>query len=285
MNAKEKTLIFAILFTFWVIRLYYKLYNKKTKKYIMVIGILIVFWMLIRIIKGIAASVIIERLCWYLYYIPLIYIPAIFYICSDELVGSTTKTKKIITMAISTILFLIILTNDFHQLAFKFPNGLDDYDNYNHNIGYYIACVWIFSLLLISMISLALKRMKIKKDIKAFMPLLLLLSGLIYTILYVMGIKIVRNTNLSVLLSTLICVGIELILYLDLIPNNTKYKKTFENSNLNMMIISFDGKTIYKTKNFKELPNYILNDICTNNVVEQEDKNVIYDIKKIMTAT
>ena len=72
MNAKEKTLIFAILFTFWVIRLYYKLYNKKTKKYIMVIGILIVFWMLIRIIKGIAASVIIERLSWYLYYITLI---------------------------------------------------------------------------------------------------------------------------------------------------------------------------------------------------------------------
>ncbi len=280
MNAKEKTLIFAILFTFWVIRLYYKLYNKKTKKYIMVIGILIVFWMLIRIIKGIASSVIIERLCWYLYYIPLIYIPAIFYICSDELVGGTTKTKKIIIMAISTILFLTILTNDFHQLAFKFPNGPDDYDNYNHNIGYYIACVWIFGLLLISMISLALKRMKIKKDIKAFMPLLLLLSGFIYTILYVMGIKIVRNTNLSVLLSTLICIGIELILYLDLIPNNTKYKKTFENSNLNMMIISFDGKTIYKTKNFKELPNYILNDICTNNVVKQEDKNVIYDIKK-----
>ena len=47
------TLLFAVLFTMWTIRLYYKLYDKKTRRYILFIGILIIFWMIIRIIKGI----------------------------------------------------------------------------------------------------------------------------------------------------------------------------------------------------------------------------------------
>ena len=70
------TFLFAILFTIWTIRLYYKLYDKKTRRYILLIGLLIVFWMLIRIIKGIAVSPLTERMCWYLYYLPLIFIPS-----------------------------------------------------------------------------------------------------------------------------------------------------------------------------------------------------------------
>lgn len=61
------TLLFAIIFTFWTIRLCYKLYDKKTRRYILIIGILIIFWMLIRIIKGIIDLPYLERICWYLF--------------------------------------------------------------------------------------------------------------------------------------------------------------------------------------------------------------------------
>lgn len=36
-------LLFAIVFTFWTVRLYYKLYETKTRRYILFIGILIIF--------------------------------------------------------------------------------------------------------------------------------------------------------------------------------------------------------------------------------------------------
>ena len=240
------TFLFAILFTIWTIRLYYKLYDKKTRRYILLIGLLIVFWMLIRIIKGIAVSPLTERMCWYLYYLPLIFIPTLYYISSLSLLGKMNKTKKKIIYSISCFLLLLVLTNDFHELVFKFVKGIVLFDDYKHFIGYY-----------------------------------LILLGLTYTIIYVLNVPYVRGINMSIVNSALICVGIELAFYLNLIPNNSKYKSRFSNSNLNMAIISLDGKTKYTTNVFDNIPKKLLDDINNNSVKETyKNKNIIYDIKK-----
>ena len=69
--------------------------------------------------------------------------------------------------------------------------------------------------------------------------------------------------------------------YLDLIPNNRKYIKSFKESNLDMMIISLDGMTRYVTNSFKELP-YVIEEDINKNKVKKSYKidNVIYDVKK-----
>ena len=266
MTHKFEALIYAILFTFWSVRLYYKLYDKKIRKYILSIGILIVFWMLIRMTKGVVETTLLERMSWYLYYIPLIFIPSIFYICSRSLLNKISEKEKIIIYVISTVLLLMVLTNDFHEIVFMFNNGIEDYNNYKHNIGYYLISLWIFVSFGGGMITLAVDRLKIKKDIKAFLPIGILLLGVIYTVLYVIDINGIRNINMSVVNSVLICLGIELALYLNLIPNNKKYLNTFQNSNLNMGIVSLDGNTIYNTKVFKTIPNNILRSIKNNKV-------------------
>ena len=123
--------------------------------------------------------------------------------------------------------------------------------------------------------------MKIKKDIKGFLPFIVILLGLTYTILYVLNVPYVRGINMSIVNSALICVGIELAFYLNLIPNNSKYKSRFSNSNLNMAIISLDGNTKYTTNVFDNIPKKILDDINNNSVKETyKNKNIIYDIKK-----
>lgn len=58
---------------------------------------------------------------------------------------------------------------------------------------------------------------------KGFLPFIVILFGLIYTILYVLDIPYIRSINMSVVNNMLICIGIELGFYLDLIPNNSKY--------------------------------------------------------------
>ena len=57
--------------------------------------------------------------------------------------------------------------------------------------------------------------MKIKKDIKGFLPFIVILLGLTYTILYVLNVPYVRGINMSIVNSALICVGIELAFYLN----------------------------------------------------------------------
>lgn len=275
------TLLFAILFTMWTIRLYYKLYDNKTRRYILFIGILIVFWMLIRIIRGVTIDINIERICWYLYYLPLIFIPTLFYVCSNSLLSKMNKTRKIFIYLISSILLILVLTNDFHELVFKFNNGIYFHNDYNHYVGYYLIFIWIFYLFGGSMIKLAINRLKIKKDLKVFLPLIVLLLGLIYTYLYILDVPYIRETNMSIVNSVLICLGIELAFYLDLIPNNKKYIQKFFNSNLDMAIISLDGKTKYTTCSFKVIPNFILDDIKNNKVKQiYQKKNIVYDIKE-----
>lgn len=275
------TLLFAIFFTMWTIRLYYKLYDNKTRRYILFIGILIVFWMLIRIIRGVTIDINIERICWYLYYLPLIFIPTLFYVCSNSLLSKMNKTRKIFIYLISSILLILVLTNDFHELVFKFNNGIYFHNDYNHYVGYYLIFIWIFYLFGGSMIKLAINRLKIKKDLKVFLPLIVLLLGLIYTYLYILDVPYIRETNMSIVNSVLICLGIELSFYLDLIPNNKKYIQKFFNSNLDMAIISLDGKTKYTTCSFKVIPNFILDDIKNNKVKQiYQKKNIVYDIKE-----
>ena len=58
------TLLYGVFFTLWVLKLYYKLYDKKTKKYVMWIGLLIVFWVLVRINKSVV-SLDLQRIFWY----------------------------------------------------------------------------------------------------------------------------------------------------------------------------------------------------------------------------
>ncbi|MCI7554033.1 MAG: hypothetical protein MST00_01120 [Tenericutes bacterium] len=275
------TLLFAIFFTMWTIRLYYKLYDNKTRRYILFIGILIVFWMLIRIIRGVTIDINVERICWYLYYLPLIFIPTLFYVCSNSLLSKMNKTRKIFIYLISSILLILVLTNDFHELVFKFNNGIYFHNDYNHYVGYYLIFIWIFYLFGGGMIKLAINRLKIKKDLKVFLPLIVLLLGLIYTYLYILDVPYIRETNMSIVNSVLICLGIELAFYLDLIPNNKKYIQKFFNSNLDMAIISLDGKTKYTTCSFKVIPNFILDDIKNNKVKQiYQKKNIVYDIKE-----
>ena len=275
------TLLFAILFTMWTIRLYYKLYDNKTRRYILFIGILIVFWMLIRIIRGVTIDINIKRICWYLYYLPLIFIPTLFYVCSNSLLSKMNKTRKIFIYLISSILLILVLTNDFHELVFKFNNGIYFHNDYNHYVGYYLIFIWIFYLFGGGMIKLAINRLKIKKDLKVFLPLVVLLLGLIYTYLYILDVPYIRETNMSIVNSVLICLGIELAFYLGLIPNNKKYIQKFFNSNLDMSIISLDGNTKYTTCAFKVVPNFILDDIKNNKVKQTyQKKHIVYDIKK-----
>lgn len=116
---------------------------------------------------------------------------------------------------------------------------------------------------------------------KGFLPFIVILFGLIYTILYVLDIPYIRSINMSVVNSMLICIGIELGFYLDLIPNNSKYIYKFSNSNLDMAIVSLDGNTKYTTMIFKVIPEFISNDIKNNKVKDNyQEGNIIYDIKR-----
>ena len=139
----KEAFIYLIFFTIWIIRLYYKLYDERTKKYILFIGFLIIFWMLIRIFKDIIDISFLVRYCWYLYYVTLIFIPFLFYVFSDSLNNGMSSKRFYFLLVVAILLFGFVITNDLHQLVFRFNDGLSNFNDYTHFYGYYIICVYI----------------------------------------------------------------------------------------------------------------------------------------------
>lgn len=277
MDQTQQSVLFLVIFAIWSTFLYIRTFDKILKKYIISLGILLAFWMIIRIAKNYTYGIY-TFYFWYLYYIPLLLIPTIYYNCSNYIINKKNKNFRISTIVVSVILFLAVITNNTHNLVFKVT---DDPDDYTHNIGYFIIVVWILGLIIIAIKNL----MKLKKERKhkntiAISTLILL--GTLYTYFYVKNVPIIRHTNMSVIIGALFCMGIELLFDFKLIPNNYKYKKIFKNSHLPLEIVSNDGRLRIKTNHNIEIENNIITDIKAGNCENiYKTKNKIQNVKKI----
>lgn len=277
MTQTQQTVLALAIYTIWLILLYIRIFDKTLKKYVLSIGVLLVFWMVIRMVKRYTTWYVTEIL-WYLYYIPLLMIPTFYYNCSSYLINSKNKKRRIIAIIISIILFLLVITNSLHNIVFKIKSNINDY---NHNIGYFIIVAWILCLIVVAIINL-IKSSKNKGYKNIILISVTILIGIIYTILYIKNIPVIRKTNMSVIIGTLFCVGLEMMLDFKLIPNNFRYKKIFKNSNLPLEIVSQDGKTRIVTNHSINLKENIINDIKNNKVKSiYKDNNIIKNVNVI----
>lgn len=277
MTQTQQTVLALAIYTIWLILLYIRIFDKTLKKYVLSIGVLLVFWMAIRMVKRYTTGYVTEIL-WYLYYIPLLMIPTFYYNCSSYLINSKNKKRRIVAIIISIILFLLVITNSLHNIVFKIKSNINDY---NHNIGYFIIVAWILCLIVVAIINL-IKSSKNKGYKNIILISVTILIGIIYTILYIKNIPVIRKTNMSVIIGTLFCVGLEMMLDFKLIPNNFRYKKIFKNSNLPLEIVSQDGKTRIVTNHSINLKENIINDIKNNKVKSiYKDNNIIKNVNVI----
>lgn len=277
MDQTQQSIIFLVIFSVWMAILYIRIFDKTLKKYICSMGILLVFWMIVKITRPYTSGVY-SFYFWYLYYIPLLFIPTIYYNCSNYIVNKKSIKNRIVTIVVSSVLFLLVITNNLHNFVFKLT---DDPDRYIHNTGYYIIVVWILIQIIIAIKNLIkLKKENKKKNMISLSVVILL--GVLYTVFYVKDVYIIRGTNMSVVVGTLFCIGLELLFDFKLIPNNFKYKKIFTNSNLPLEIVSNDGNKRIKTNHNIDIENSILTDICTGSCKKMyETKDKIQNVKKI----
>lgn len=277
MTQTQQTILALAIYTIWLTLLYIRIFDKTLKKYVLSIGVLLAFWMVVRIIKPYTVDRVTE-IFWYLYYIPLLLIPTFYYNCSSYLINSKNKKRRIATIIISTILFLLVITNSLHNIVFKIKSNIDDY---THNIGYFIIVVWILCLIVVAIVNL-IKSSKNKGYKNIISISTVILVGIIYTVLYVKNVPIIRKTNMSVIIGALFCIGLEMMFDFKLIPNNFRYKKIFKNSSLPLEIVSQDGKMRIVTNHSIDLKENIINDIKDNKVKNTyKDNNIVKNVKTI----
>ena len=77
-----RPVIYIVMFGMWGVSVRKRIVNRNIRNLLTAIAILMIFWINVRTVKYSAESYAVIRYAWYLYYIPQLFIPTLFFIVS-----------------------------------------------------------------------------------------------------------------------------------------------------------------------------------------------------------
>ncbi len=237
-----RNLIHISLIVSWCASLYRRILNKQVRYYMIANGLLMAFWLMAKAIKYEFISsrmYFLGRYIWYSYYIPMILIPLLGVFIIDH-IGKPEDyriPKKMYYLFVPAGLILVgIFTNDLHQLAFSFPEGIEWFDSiYKYGVIYFAAMAW-FVLGGIYFVVMLLKKSRVPGS-KAMqkLPLIIMLGAVVFWTLYCL--EIFRGCDLTVVDCLIVSLLLESAIQSGLIPSNTNYDEIFRSSTVAAQIV------------------------------------------------
>lgn len=258
-----RSAIHIILFSAWCISLQRRIIQQQTKKYLMCISSLMIFWVILKTLKYyIITDIAIERYIWYMYYAPLLFIPlfGLFIAFSvGKPVGYRLPERTYLFYIPTTLFFVLVMTNDLHQLVFRFPENaavMSD-ASYKYGLFYWLMMGWEIFCTLIMLVTLFIK-CRIPGKTKFFiLPLIPIGAMLMYQILYVLEVPLLRFIagDMSIACSLLYIAILESFIKCRLIPTNSQYDEMFGALvNISAKIVDEDYKVRYSSDNSELVP-------------------------------
>ena len=221
-----------------------RIINKQVRHYLIAVGILLAFWLILRTCKWefIAQNgTHFGRYLWYAYYIPMVFVPLLGVFIIDH-IGKTetyqTPNRLKYLYIPATFLVTAVFTNDLHNLVFSFPSGYQnsESDCIYHPL-YYITMAW-FILLGIYFVAMLMKKSRVPGS-KSFqkLPAIILGISIIFWVLYCLQIV---GGDLAAIDCIMIIALLESAIQSGLIPSNTNYNELFRNSTVSAQIVDAD---------------------------------------------
>ena len=155
-KANSINLIYIGLALFWGISLHQRVMQKNILHYLQIMDAGIVFWIILRYVKYDFFVGVELRYLWYLYYLPQINDPLVLFYCVISIgrrENENIDRKWYLLFIPASVLFIGVMTNDIHHLAFKFQPGMRDWSSeYSYGILYFMTKLWMIGLVIISLI-------------------------------------------------------------------------------------------------------------------------------------
>ena len=186
-----RSLIYIALYIGWGISVSKRIIQVQVRHYLISASYLMVFWFVIRSTNYFfTADAEIKRYLWYLYYLPMLFIPLFSLFVAISLgkpANARLSKTMLLLLYIPTVLCLLpVLTNDLHQLVFSFPKGVVWTDKNNgYTFGYYIVLEWEILCALAAFVIMLIKCRHSQR--KKYLPFLLLTASIVYALISVCG--------------------------------------------------------------------------------------------------
>ena len=244
-----RSLIYIALYIGWGISVSKRIIQVQVRHYLIAVSGLMVFWFVIRSMRYFFITDIgIARQLWYLYYLPMLFIPLFSLFVAISLgkpENARLSKTALLLLSIPTVLcLLLVLTNDLHQLVFSFPEGEVWTDiNNGYTFGYYIVLGWEILCALAAFVIMIIKcRLSYRKK---YLPFLLLACSIVYAFIYVSGVEWMQLIGGDIAAAQcLMFTGIlESCIQCGLIQTNTGYEELFMVSRLGAQITD-QGNTV-----------------------------------------
>lgn len=260
-NKKANVLIYCLVTVVLSVVMFgaiIKTIDKKTKIYFIILFCLFAFWLGIKIFDKVSAFNDNNDYTWYLLYIPLLFIPSMWFITNNQIYIKNKTYKRvvaIISLAISLLLLVLVLTNDFHQFVFIFPDGEigSHSSNYKYNLGYFIIYAFIFIEILTTIVlfyTFSNKKTTIKQKI---LPSLVILLVLAYSIVYVVGdLYVPYLSDMTLVYTILGTLLVYVSLKCGLIKNSGAYFEFFETCNVPLAIVNEEQGIEYQNAQYQK---------------------------------
>lgn len=257
-----RTSVYIGLFAAWGISVSNRIIQPQVRRYLVAISLLMGFWIAIRGIKySLDACAWLMRYLWYLYYLPMLFIPllALFVAAalgkSDHLRLSRWMNFLYIPTA---VLLLFVLTNDLHQLVFRFPEDAVVWmDDYRYGIVYFFAIGWMV-LCASTALVIMLVKCRVPHSRKVLvLPFVPVIMALLYGVCYIFRAPWLRVIagDMTVVFCLLFAAALESCIQCGLIQSNTRYEELFSQAaDIPAQITDNDYSVRYASKDAQQVP-------------------------------
>ena len=267
-----RTLIYIGLYIGWGISIHKRVVQKAAKNTLIFISGLMIFWFIVRSIKYFfAMDVNVERYLWYSYYLPMLFIPQAA-VQTAVLLGQPEeyilpKWLKFLYVP-TTLCFLLVLSNDFHQCVFSFAAGEVWTDKgYSYAWGYYTVLLWEVVCAVAAFVLMVYKCRLSQR--KKYLPVIGIGISILYAIIYASGaewMQVIGGDITAALCLMFVCI-FESCIYCGLIQTNTGYEELFEVCTMGAQITDQNYCVRYTSANAMELSEAVMREAEKGGVV------------------
>ena len=258
------SLVVIGLIILWIVQVERRVIHPGIKRGLFLMGILLIGLNILGIFKySISGYVILAHILWYLYYVFLLPLPVIsLYIAENADRIEKENLSLGIKISINLLIFFIILvlTNNYHQLIFKFLT--DDFSKmgseYSYGLAFILLSIWYGTSQVFAFVLMTKKGLDSPGRTKIIFPLIVMIIYLVYVLMYNMRISLAHDLPIVLGVSVLNIVYWSSAVMTDLIPSNRAYYNLFKASSLKIQIIDRDGQVNYKTAKSNSISDEII---------------------------
>lgn len=232
-----RSILYMGLFFAWGITLKRRIVHKMVRRYLIGIDGLILFWLIVRTLKFHILTIrFAARYMWYLYYLPMLFIPmcgVIIALTLGKPIDWRIPKKTLILWGVTLLLFILVITNDLHQKVFVFPADQRFFEwsdkEYSYATVYYIVMSWQITCALLALF-LMLRKCRIPRTHRLMiMPFIPSALAIVYVFAYWNRYDWFMTLfgDLTVIQSILYALTFEICIQCRLIASNMRYDELF----------------------------------------------------------